>query len=245
MKEKGKGKDMAHVMVLEVIERWKAKARMGRVGIAVFDLDSTLFNTGPRNYSILREFANIYQDLHPILDQMNPHQMGYNLEADLRAHGLKNEEILGGLKQFWRDRFFTDAYVVRDAPYRGARRLVERAVEVGMVPYYLTGRDHPNMREGTIQSLKQHGFPMDETAVLKMKPRWEDDDAEFKQAVVGELNAMGEVVLAFENEPGNANLFKRAFPGAVVALHETICAPNPPPLDGEVLRLASLEGFED
>jgi hypothetical protein len=225
-----------------VLEMFKRGAKQ-RQGVAVFDLDSTLFNTGPRNFFILREFADIYPELHPVLDGMDAHRMGYNLAADLEARGVKDSEILHNLKGFWRERFFTDAYVEKDEPYPGALSLVQLAVNAGLIPYYLTGRDLPNMYKGTVESLRKHGFPM-EGAVLRMKPRWEDDDATFKQEVIGELEALGEVLVAFENEPYNANLFKRAFPDAVVVLHETICAPNPPPLDPGVLCMDSFAPFE-
>jgi hypothetical protein len=54
------------------------------------------------------------------------------------------------------------------------------------------------------------------------------------------------VVLAFENEPINANRFHREFPGATVVLHATIHAPNPEPLDPGVFRVDSLavQGLE-
>lgn len=119
-----------------------------------------------------------------------------------------------------------------------------RAVQAaGCLTYYLTGRDEPGMREGTLHALEQGGFPLPDGGGvhLKLKPAWEMEDLAFKTAVFEELQALGEVVLAFENEPANANRFLRAFPGATVVLHTTIHAPDPEPLDPGVHRVDSLK----
>jgi hypothetical protein len=108
----------------------------------------------------------------------------------------------------------------------------------GAAVYYLTGRDEPGMGRGTRASLQAHGFPIEDGRChLRLKPRFEDDDLEFKRQAVDEIRSAGAVLALFENEPANANLFLQAFPDARVFFLETVCSPNPPPLLPGILRL--------
>jgi hypothetical protein len=52
-------------------------------------------------------------------------------------------------------------------------------------------------------------------------------DTAFKDDALNDIRSYkGEVVATFENEPANANMFLRAFPGAVHALLQTIHSPG-------------------
>lgn len=230
---------MPHRPIIEALER--ARSLEGQA-VAVFDLDSTLFNTGARSGVILEEFAETYPGFRQYLGGFDPLSMGWELTDELRALGCDDEEGLSALQRFWRERFFTDDYVVHDTVYPGALDVVHRAHDAGMLPYYLTGRDVPNMKRGTLTALDQAGFPMPpERARLRMKPNYSESDLIFKARVIEELRQLGEVLLVMENEPPNANLFAEHFPEAVVVLHDTVCAPNPPPLHGSVIRVPHLE----
>jgi len=53
------------------------------------------------------------------------------------------------------------------------------------------------------------------------------NDRAFKDDAVADIRSYrGDVVASFENEPGNANMFLRAFPGAVHVLMLTIHSPE-------------------
>ncbi|OIP30859.1 MAG: hypothetical protein AUK47_24020 [Deltaproteobacteria bacterium CG2_30_63_29] len=230
---------MSHRLIIETLKRC-ARGRHDRPQIVIYDLDSTLFNTGARSLQILREFCVLRPELLPFAAALDPATMGYLLQDDLRALGYEDEAVLEALGDFWKVRFFLDNYIQYDLPYPGALELVQRSIEAGMLPYYLTGRDTENMREGTVKALRSHGFPLDGEIVLRTKPCWEDTDLRFKTEVIEELRALGDVVLVFENEPKNANMFARAFPAATVVLHDTVCSPDPPVLDPEVARVPNL-----
>jgi len=238
---------MQHRPILEALEELKSRPPGLPRPIAVYDLDSTLFCTGPRNLCIARDFAAIRPAVVPFVDRLRAEDMGWNVMADLQALGFRDPAVLAELRAFWRATFFTDRYVVEDSAYPGAVALVKAVAAAGCLTYYLTGRDEPGMRAGTVASLEACGFPPPgPQVVLHMKPAWEDEDLAFKQEVFNDLRALGEVVLAFENEPTNANRFHRAFPAATVVLHATIHAPDPEPLDLGVHRVDSLtvEGLE-
>lgn len=229
--------------ILDAIERLKTRPADAPRPIAVYDLDSTLFCTGPRNLAIARAFSEFRHQLRPFVDQLEPHRMGWNVMADLQELGFTDKAILTELRHFWRATFFTDHFVKMDSVYPGAVELVKTVRKAGCLTFYLTGRDDPGMRQGTLQALASAGFPMPaEDVVLRLKPTWEEDDLAFKTQLFDELRALGEVVLAFENEPANANRFLHAFPTATVVLHATIHAPDPEPLDAGVHVLETLAG---
>ncbi len=232
-----------HRPILEAIERLKTRPAHAPRPIAVYDLDSTLFCTGPRNLAIARAFSEYRHELRPFVDRLEAHRMGWNVMADLQEAGFADEAILTELRHFWRATFFTDHFVKMDGVYPGTVELVHVLRNAGCLTYYLTGRDDPGMRQGTLHALESAGFPLpSEDVILHLKPTWEEDDLAFKTQVFEDLRALGEVVLAFENEPANANGFLRAFPSATVVLHATIHAPDPVPLDPGIHVLETLAG---
>jgi len=235
-----------HRPILEALERLKSWPAGARRPVAVYDLDSTLFCTGPRNLAIARAFSEFRHQLRPFVDRLESHRMGWNVMADLQELGFSDEAVLTELRHFWRATFFTDHFVKMDSVYPGTVELVKAVREAGCMTYYLTGRDDPGMRRGTLEALAYAGFPVPGDpggeVVLHLKPTWEEEDLAFKTKVFEELRRLGEVVLAFENEPANANGFLRAFPAATVVLHATIHAPDPEPLDPGVHVLETLEG---
>lgn len=232
---------MQHQPILATLESLKARPPGASRPVAVYDLDSTLFCTGPRNLAIAHDFAAIRPRIQPFVDKLRAEDMGWNVMADLEALGFQDKAVLAELRAFWRATFFTDHYVAKDWAYPGAVDLVRAVAATGCLTYYLTGRDEPGMRAGTLRSLEECGFPLPGPEVLlHMKPSWEDEDLTFKLASFKELHDLGDVVLAFENEPANANRFHREFPAATVVLHATIHAPDPEPLDPGVHRVDTL-----
>lgn len=232
--------------ILEALERLNTRPASAPRPIAVYDLDSTLFCTGPRNLAIARAFSEFRHQLRPFVDQLEANRMGWNVMTDLEELGFPDQAILTELRHFWRATFFTDHFVQMDSVYPGAVELVQAVRKAGCLTFYLTGRDGPGMRQGTLQALASAGFPIPgepgEDALLRLKPTWEEDDLAFKTRVFEELYGLGEVVLAFENEPTNANRFLQTFPDATVVLHATIHSPDPEPLDAGVQVLESLSG---
>ena len=238
-----------HQPILEALERLKTRPAGAPRPIAVYDLDSTLFCTGPRNLAIARAFSEYRHKLRPYVDRLEAHHMGWNVMADLQELGFTDKAILTELRHFWRATFFTDHFVKMDSVYPGTVELVKAVRKAGCLTYYLTGRDDPGMRQGTLQALASAGFPLPTLpedhrsgVVLHLKPNWAEDDLAFKTQVCKDLPSLGEVVLVFENEPANANCFLHAFPTATVILHATIHSPDPEPLDAGVHVLKTLAG---
>lgn len=216
----------------EIFPRIDAALSRDRLPIVVFDLDSTLFSTAPRNLAILREFVVENAGTHPhladVAERIGLDDMGWNVHEDLRRFGFTEAEVLARLKGFWFDRFFRDEYLAHDTAVPGAAAFVHACHARGALIYYLTGRHVGGMEIGTVRSLRENGFPFWRgRCVLHLKPSFEMNDSTFKQEAVLDVRSYhGEVVASFENEPGNANMFLRAFPDALHVLLETIHSPG-------------------
>jgi hypothetical protein len=216
----------------DVFTRIDAALAENVLPICVFDLDSTLFSTASRNLQILQDFVRDFEESHPHLSEIAKRigldDMGWNVYEDMRRFGLDDKLLLESLKTYWFERFFTDAYLRYDRPVAGAVEFVLRCHAQGALIYYLTGRHVGGMEMGTVSSLTAHGFPFWRgRCVLHLKPSFEMDDRAFKDDAVADIRSYrARVVATFENEPGNANMFLRAFPSAVHVLLQTIHSPE-------------------
>jgi len=226
----------------EILTRIDTALARDRLPICIFDLDSTLFSTAPRNLAILQEFVRENERLHPhlaaVVERIGLDDMGWNVHEDLRRFGFSEPEVLARLKGFWFERFFRDEYLAHDTPVEGAAAFVHACHARGALIYYLTGRHVGGMEVGTVRSLREHGFPFWRgRCVLHLKPSFEMNDGTFKQEAVLDVRSYhGEVVASFENEPGNANMFLRAFPDAIHVLLETIHSPGAEEGSAHLLR---------
>ena len=180
---------------------------------------------------ILREFAAA----HAIaVDDLDPWSFGWDIRHAGARAGVA-DPLLADLEAFWAARYFTSDYALEDRPMPGAVGYVARVAELADV-LYLTGRDAPNMGEGTRQSLARHGL----AGELWMKPDPDHTDLGWKIEAIGRLQDRG-VAATFENEPGNANRFVAAFPDAMHFLVDTYHSPSAPPPDPALIRI---DGFE-
>jgi hypothetical protein len=197
------------------------KIRESKKCLAVFDIDSTLYDVSPRTEKILQEFAH-----HPMHNsnfpkaseilkktQILPSDWGYR-EA-FERHDLLEEphEFHHSLKEFWTDKFFSNHYLHLDNPYEGAVQFVNKLYDTGASIAYLTGRDFPRMGEGTHRILKESGFPVNPPrAEVALKPSKGLDDARFKcDWFISVLDKYDEICF-FENEPVNINWIQEYCP---------------------------------
>ncbi len=140
--------------------------------LAIFDLDSTLFEVAPRITYILKEFgvdpemAKQFPAECVFLQQATPFPDSYGVRRALERLGMPDPspEFKKSIVDFWRERFFHDLYLKHDAVYPGAQKFIEALVTRGAQVLYLTGRDQHRMLTGTIEKLKADGFPLVENA---------------------------------------------------------------------------------
>jgi hypothetical protein len=235
---------MGRERLREVLERIEATVAGERLPMVVLDLDSTLFSTAHRNLRILGEFAVEYAEDYPKLrdhvEALSPRDMSWQVLDAVRARGYSPSDLERRFRPFWMERFFTDEYVKADRPNLGAVAFANACHGRGALLYYLTGRHKGGMELGTAQSLSGNGFPFWRgRAVLHLKPTFDMPDLEYKEHAVSDIRSyLSPVVATFENEPGNANLFLRAFPDALHFLLETEHSPEAEPPDPELIRIA-------
>ncbi|MBD3168671.1 MAG: hypothetical protein GF307_04255 [candidate division Zixibacteria bacterium] len=230
--------------IIEKAEEVKSKSRRP---VAVFDLDGTLFVYTPRVKQVLLDALDGKEDQFPgikTLIENIPHTSYEYLVVDtLKKYDISMPGLEDHLLTFWERWFFDNKYIKHDYPLPGAVEFVNKLSENGIFIVYLTGRDWPRMGKGTEESLIKSGFPMDKNnSKLIMKPRFEDDNWAHKNRSINEINVLGDVVAAFDNEPGEANILADNFPSAVVVMVHNIHSPGAPPLR-ESLR--HIENFND
>ena len=190
--------------------------------LAVFDLDSTLFNVSSRTQKILTEFTELHQVERLRGIQVHCEDWGIK-EAVIRA-GLSIEtdlELLHSLRDFWSARFFTSEYLHYDVPYPGAISFVQELADTGCEINYLTGRDQKRMLKGTVEVLEKWGFPLSENSLF-LKPAKEQDDELFKQEWFKELDhTRYKKIFFFENEPVNVNAILASHPEVEIIFLDT------------------------
>ena len=206
----------------------------------VFDLDGTLLDNRPRVVRIFHELAAHWEKEFPDaarkLSGLADKDIVYGVDENLLRAGVSDPALRAFGLQFWKERFFVDAYMRFDVPTKGAVDFVKACYATGASIVYLTGRDLPNMAVGTFASLRDTGFPIGVVGTtLVTKPAFEIPDAAFKNDVAPALSRHGRVVAAFDNEPANNNLFAHHHTAADSIFVDTHHAPNPPSLDDRVL----------
>lgn len=178
--------------------------------LVIFDLDSTLFNVSHRTQKILEAFTGDPQNSlkYPTeiaeIKKLQIRDTDWGIkEALIRIQLKSSDEFYRSIGTFWKKHFFSSTYLHHDAPYSGATNYVNELYNEGIAIKYLTGRDAPNMKTGTLASLKQHGFPFKNIdSDLIMKPyKGFLEDQEYKKNILEKLHAEFKSIWFFENEP--------------------------------------------
>ncbi|HSI05241.1 MAG TPA: hypothetical protein VLC93_12220 [Myxococcota bacterium] len=203
--------------------------------VVVFDLDDTLFvSHQPRTHRILREWLAA----RPALDTGIARALAAVNERDIPYGGVKptfqkaarlelgDPKVAAALvdfETFWKARFLSNAYVIHDPRQPGGVDYARAIFAMGAGIAYLTGRDAPNMGEGTRIAIRNSGLPEPSDRVqLYLKPRADMDDAEFKRSVRAAIAASGKVVATFDNAPANVVVLSKSFPDAAHVFVDTI-----------------------
>jgi beta-phosphoglucomutase-like phosphatase (HAD superfamily) len=210
-------------ILLRILKDAEQTTREGRRFLAVFDLDSTLFDLTLRVSTIIEAFATdpAWRAKYPIeceiLEEVQIRRTDWGIEDGLERVGLQKTEhpaFFRDLHQFWAECFFSDDFLHHDEPLPGAVAYVNRLRELGAHVMYLTGRDVPRMLKGTEKTLRDRGFPVSVAGVelvLKPSPTGQDD-ATFKRDILREASKTYSRIWLFENEPVNLNLVARDLP---------------------------------
>lgn len=226
----------------QILVRAKRAQEETRPSLAVFDLDSTLFDVLPRVQRVIDDFARDpamrarFPESVEILKNAKTERSDWGLKNAVMRAGLAShsEEFHQALKDFWLTSFFSDEYLEYDVPYDGAVQYVEALWRAGVDIAYLTGRDVARMGKGTVDVLRKWKMPLDkERTELVLKPAKGMDDAEFKRdwfaAIPSDKYAH---IWFFENEPVNIHALRAHLPNIeVIFFDSTHSGKGPVPKD--------------
>ncbi len=225
-------------LLREVLDLAAAKHDEGPP-VVVFDLDGTLMDNRPRVVRILHELADAWSEAQPAasaqLRAAVDDDITYGVVENLKNLGVTDEALHAEGFSFWKERFFRDHYIQYDVAWPGAVSFARGCYEAGASLVYLTGRDLPAMALGTFASLRDLGFPIGVVNTsLVLKPDFDTPDVTFKRGVAPAFGKVGRVIAAFDNEPGNNNLFLEFHPHAHSIFVDSHHAPDPPALHTSV-----------
>lgn len=199
--------------------------------LAVFDLDSTLYDLTLRVSAIIDRFAKSpgararFPEACARLADVEIRRTDWGLREPLGRIGITSSqypEFVNEIQAAWALGFFSNDFLAHDFPLPGAVAFVEHCLAAGSEVLYLTGRDTPRMGAGTEMSLKQCGFPLDGVkSRLHLKPDAANDDAQFKADVIDELSRRYPQIWLFENEPVNINAVLKRTPQVEIIFIDT------------------------
>ncbi len=216
----------------DVLAKAKPIKKSGEKPLSVFDLDGTLFYYTLRVRHILLDALKGKEKQFPGAETLIEHiphtEYEYAVTDTLKKYNISIPGLAEYLLKFWERWFFDNKYLKYDKPIPGANEFLNHLANNGITIVYLTGRDTPRMGEGTVKSLKDNGFPLDnDKTVLMMKPKFEDDNWEHKKMRMEEIKKLGRVAAAFDNEPSEVNILADNFPDALIVMVESLHSPNP------------------
>lgn len=221
---------LSHDLQQTLTEARKLRSKNAQ-SLAVFDLDSTLFDVSPRLLKILHDFAALedsrkkYPEACEIMKTVETRRSDWGIKQALIRAGLDHHhpEFHLDLKNFWEQSFFSNQYLQYDIPYDGAVEFVNKLQEGGVEIAYLTGRDIHRMGTGTGEILRKWGFPLgDSQSQLVLKPQKGMDDARFKSDWFFAIpENKYEKIWFFENEPVNIHLIRQEHPHVDIVFFES------------------------
>ncbi len=195
--------------------------------VVIFDLDGTVFNVNHRHIAIFESFVNqtemkkTFPEFCKKILALGLNDFHYSIEDTLNSIGIDkysehSAHFIKNAVGFWFKHFFTDEFVKTNKPFEKALECVNFFHKNGVHIVYLSGRDVPNMSQGTIQALESNGFPHTGHGIsLFLKPAYGIDDLLFKKHSLDLIRSEGEVIATFDNEPANVQLFIDQFPQAI------------------------------
>ncbi|MEK6580329.1 MAG: HAD family hydrolase [Bdellovibrionota bacterium] len=237
----------------EVLKQVSERIGRHQKPVVLLDLDSTLYEVGPRTHAILTEWlshsdSNKHPEVRERLKKLEEQHVGFSLRDTFGAIGLSQDDPLVEramieAKDFWSNRFFTSGYLSYDRAYPGASQFVNKIYNLGAHLVYLTGRDLPNMGHGTESNLIRDGFPWKvERTHLLLKPHRSMSDLEHKKSAADFVRRTGNLVASFENEPLNLVALGDLFPDAMHVFVETVCSDHPANPGKNLYRIRGFSG---
>ncbi len=196
----------------------------------IFDIDETLIETTPRAMQGMKKWAetkeaNAFPEVQGRLRRLTITQIRYDETETLAALGLNlnSSEVktaLPLLRRYWRDYYFSNEGISnQETAYPGAFEFIKALLRLKVKIYFITGRNHETMREGTIQQLayrlNQHGIDIESPYIdLKLRKKVQGQQiytSTFKEMEFRSISQEYEVLAILDNDIWNLESANRAF----------------------------------
>ena len=221
-----------------IIEKAKSLQNSNETLLAIFDLDSTIFNVSQRSQQILLDFCkeskhlDIYPDQCKIMKDIKILPTDWGIKEPLSRLKIQATiDFFEDLRLYWDKHFFSNEYLKFDQPYDGAIEFVNKLTEFGVKIIYLTGRDQIRMGEGTVESIQHHKLPLDSNHRLILKPEKGMNDSKFKSDIIDELKDSYSEIWFFENEPVNTKLVEEKHKDVKIVFFDSVHSGREPTPD--------------
>ena len=174
----------------------------------ILDIDSTLVTTYQRNQAILDAFIESHKQTFP----KDCAQLA-NASCQLGDYGLTNcldridfvatnPEAKNELMNYWRRNFFSNDFLYADRPTEQAVQWTQMLEKNGIGFIFLTARHHASMWPGTLESMRNLGFPINDSNLF-LKKDLSDADEIYKTKVVTKIKSeqARKKIWFIDNEP--------------------------------------------
>ena len=211
---------MTHSFTFDILKERAEQLGDGPPIMAIFDIDSTLLEVCDRHTAVLRAFAESptvitgFPELREhLLDiEVMPHEWGF--EAAFERTGIApyiDDIFWEELDKYWISKFFSNEFLHCDRPYKNSVETLVDLTQRNIDVHYLTGRTRRRMYDGSVQTLRDFGYPLSEDAKeLHLKPHNQLRDEDFKlQFFLNTPKNRYSEIWFFENEPTNINAIHR------------------------------------
>jgi hypothetical protein len=223
--------DNTHEILQFIIKRCDQLKQSGQPPLlAVFDLDSTLFDVSPRTMAIFQALANHpetkrrFPEESSQLSQLKPLPEDWGIKTTLQRSQIRSTlDFFEAVRLFWVENFFSNRYLHFDRLYDGALEFVQQLSDAGATIKYLTGRDQERMWTGTLALIKSLQLPLaNEATHLILKPHRSLEDARYKTDILQNLSQRYPEIWFFENEPTSIIMVRKELPSIKVIFVDTV-----------------------
>jgi phosphoglycolate phosphatase-like HAD superfamily hydrolase len=236
---------------LQVVENQMRQAQSRDLKpVTIFDLDETLLDSRERalrvfmdialSVCVFRRFREECKYLLRSCKSRSEPIRSYVLYPDRILRDdfkVEDEAFIRAITPLYLEAYLSSAYCRDDQEIGGASAYVGRLFKAGSHIVYLTGRNRPNMEEGTLEALSRLGFPLGASTTLLMKPDPQMDDRAYKKSALEQISRLGSVVAAFDNEPAHLTAIEERFPDAILGFVETVHSDGSGPLPSSAFRV--------
>lgn len=206
-------KEAAHSpqVLHQAVELVQKACAAGKDAVVVFDLDDTLFSPSMRSRQLFIKYAESHTvpaGFKAKAEALTEQSVCYDVADTLKAMGINDKQLAKAIQDYCYREGEKSEYFKYDVPNPGAVEYVKAMRLNGARICYLTGRHKNPSEPGTIEAIKNAGFPYGDTESVLLLKDAQTSTVNFKREELKKLMKEAAVIACFDNEPGNVNMMK-------------------------------------